>query len=128
MTVDEFFDKFVGMLEDRLGDDPPPEWQAGVDTLQQAGVAGLPVSAQQLLNDIPAAPAAATGACDYQIAGVSFCLENVTAGECLNLGGIFRRDGTCPVTGDWSLVLPAGASPPSAGGSPGSGSAPPGGP
>jgi hypothetical protein len=125
MTVDEFFAKFVAVLEDRLGDDPPPEWREGVDALEQAGVAGLPESAQQLLDDIPAAPAAGTGACDYKINGVSFCLENVTAGECANLGGIFRRDGTCPVSGDWSQVLPTGASPTSPSNPLGSGPAPP---
>ena len=128
MTVDEFFDKFVVVLEDRLGDDPPPEFRAELDAFAQAGVAGLAdpgAQAQQLLNDIPAAPAAVTGACDYQIGGQSFCLENVTAGECLNLGGIFRRDGTCAGVPPWPQVTGTGVSPPPSGSPPGSGPTPP---
>jgi hypothetical protein len=101
MTREEFFAKFVAVLEARLGDKPVPDYRANVDALKQAGVAGLAVFAQPLLYDLPAAPGATTGACDYDIEGQPFCMENVTEGECLNLGGTFRESGTCPVSNKW---------------------------
>jgi hypothetical protein len=94
MTLEETFDAFVAALRARLDNipDPPDELSERVDALT---LADMPAQAQDLLNNIPTSPDAPTGSCNYQVNGQAFCLENLTAGECFNLGGMFTKDGVC---------------------------------
>jgi hypothetical protein len=94
MTLDQVFDAFVAAMRDRLDNlpDPPDELSERVDALT---IADMAAQAQDLLNTIPVAADAGTGSCTYQVGGQAFCLENITAIECANLGGTFTKDGVC---------------------------------
>ena len=94
MTLEQLFHAFVTVLRKRLANmpNPPKELRERVEALT---LADMPTQAQGLLRTIPAAADGRTGSCNYQVNGQSFCLENVTATECANLGGIFTEGGFC---------------------------------
>jgi hypothetical protein len=123
MTVDEFYDQFVAILEKRLEENPSPALSARLLEFKSLGALALPDFGQQLLWDIPPAPAAPVGSCVYSVGGRSFCADNVTFGECANVSGTFNQGGVCPIETPWPTP---GTSSPSGLHSPDSGSPPPG--
>src|SRR5262245_30966456 len=106
MTLEEFFNKYVAIVEDRLTEleaqQPVPEFRERLTDLKNAGAQQLRAFAQPLLNDVPPKlPSARTGACTYPVGDARFCLSNLTRDECDALGGNFDPEGTCPVETQW---------------------------
>jgi hypothetical protein len=102
MTLQEFFNKFVAFMEERLKGPHAPASRAHMDALEQAGPPGLREHAQALVNEVPAAPFEPTGSCTYQVGGSTFCIAGVTQSECNSLSGSWVKNGTCPTSVDWA--------------------------
>lgn len=98
MTPDDFFEKYVQLLEKRLAANPDAR---GLPEMLQQVKAGGPLRLRQfaqpfLLTFPPVPQGCPSGSCTYQIDEDTFCLDNLTAEECDELGGTFAA-AACPV-------------------------------
>jgi hypothetical protein len=104
MTVEEFFHKFVRVMDKRLH-----HLTRRYSTLRERGPDGFPEDVQPLLRDsvnLAQPGMAPTGSCTYEVIihgqVHTFCIDNVTEAECTDLGSKnWTQGGTCAVETNW---------------------------
>jgi hypothetical protein len=102
MTKDQFFQKYVMMLERRMTQTPPPSQQArdAFDALKREGRPGLNKWGKSLAA-IPPPAGQTAGPCRYDIGGRPFC-HVLTPDDCSLLGG--QPVSSCDGFPDWTTV------------------------